>query len=290
MKKRLFGVLLLSCLLLTSAPAADVQEVDWLTASSSFVTCSVGTRGRVNAPNLNGATSTANEKWYVDGDSIRITLQSKETCEFEAVSPGIAYLYFECDWYYPAYDSELGQNVTKESHYSRAIQVQVTAELWTVSFDANGGSVSESSRSVTDGFVYGELPVPVRPGYAFDGWYTAATDGTRIGAMDTVTGDITLYAHWHTVRCAISFDADSGTDVTVTVSGNVDSDASLYVTACTAEGKFLTCAIGKAVTGENKMTLSANGAAKVTAFLLDADMRPLCAPATHDTPPGSQTP
>ncbi len=32
--------------------------------------------------------------------------------------------------------------------------------------------------------------------YAFDGWYTAATGGTKITSSSTVTGSRTLYAHW----------------------------------------------------------------------------------------------
>lgn len=43
----------------------------------------------------------------------------------------------------------------------------------TVSFDASGGSVSTSSKSVTPGSTYGTLPTPTRAGYTFAGWYTS---------------------------------------------------------------------------------------------------------------------
>ena len=51
---------------------------------------------------------------------------------------------------------------------------------------------STSTASVT-------LPTPTRSGYSFDGWYTAASGGTKVGnggASYTPTGNVTLYAHW----------------------------------------------------------------------------------------------
>lgn len=42
----------------------------------------------------------------------------------------------------------------------------------------------------------GTLPTPTRSGYRFDGWYTAATSGTKVTASTTMSGDTTIYAHW----------------------------------------------------------------------------------------------
>lgn len=67
-----------------------------------------------------------------------------------------------------------------------------------VSFNANGGAVSTSSKEVGAGGTYGELPVPTRDYYSFDGWYTAADGGVKV-TSDTQVSDIveiTLYAHW----------------------------------------------------------------------------------------------
>lgn len=80
---------------------------------------------------------------------------------------------------------------------STEIKVTVTAEL-NVKFDANGGNVNISDKTVTFGEMYKNLPVPVREGYIFDGWYTKKTDGIKITAHTEVslTGNQTLYAHW----------------------------------------------------------------------------------------------
>ena len=68
----------------------------------------------------------------------------------------------------------------------------------TVTFDPNGGSVQESSRTVTVGEAYGELPVPVYSNFSFNGWFTERTSGSAVYA-DTIVmtaSDHTLYAHW----------------------------------------------------------------------------------------------
>ena len=68
----------------------------------------------------------------------------------------------------------------------------------TITFDANGGQMSTPSKEVTVNGTYGELPVPTYTGYAFMGWYTSATDGTKIeeSTQVTITENQTLYAQW----------------------------------------------------------------------------------------------
>lgn len=65
-----------------------------------------------------------------------------------------------------------------------------------VTYDANGGECGTESESY-----YGDLklPTPIRTGYTFNGWYTAASGGTKIGdagASYAPSADITLYAQW----------------------------------------------------------------------------------------------
>lgn len=71
-------------------------------------------------------------------------------------------------------------------------------KTYTVTFNANGGSVASSSKTVTNGSTYGTLPTPSRSGYTFNGWYTTSSGGSRVYASNTVnlTGNQTLYAHW----------------------------------------------------------------------------------------------
>ena len=66
----------------------------------------------------------------------------------------------------------------------------------TVTFNANGGTVSETTRYVEVGTEIGELPVPRRTNYVFDGWYTDPDNGTLIDSHYIVNADTPFYAHW----------------------------------------------------------------------------------------------
>ena len=70
---------------------------------------------------------------------------------------------------------------------------QINGSVATITFDPNDGEVSETSREVEEGEAVGELPVPMREGYEFLGWYV---DEAQIDADYIVAGDITAVAHW----------------------------------------------------------------------------------------------
>lgn len=89
------------------------------------------------------------------------------------------------------------------------------AKTYTVTFNANGGSVGITSKTVTADASYGSLPTPTRNGYTFDGWYTSSSSGTRITSNSKVSlsGNQTLYAHWAEVvpsTYTVTFDANGG--------------------------------------------------------------------------------
>lgn len=73
-----------------------------------------------------------------------------------------------------------------------------TANEYTVTFDANEGTVTPASKTVTYDGTYGELPTPTRSGYKFLGWFTdlTGTDKVTEGKKVSITAAQTLYAHW----------------------------------------------------------------------------------------------
>ena len=91
---------------------------------------------------------------------------------------------------------------------------------YTVTYDANGGSVSPASSTAgSNGAV--TLPTPTRTGYTFNGWYTAASGGTKIGsagASYTPTANITLYAQWSVNSYKVNI-TTSNSSTAVTVNG-----------------------------------------------------------------------
>ena len=81
----------------------------------------------------------------------------------------------------------------------------------TVTFDANGGSVSTNSRKVNLGESIGTLPVATRTGYTFDGWYTHPSGGSQITEYSSMSSsNQTLYAHWTPITYELRFDANGG--------------------------------------------------------------------------------
>lgn len=95
--------------------------------------------------------------------------------------------------------AELEQEGESEpSEIDQEVPQTAEPEYYTVSFDANGGAVPQTSKTVAVGATYGPLPIPEREGYLFDGWYTDAVEGVLIADVTTVslTDNQTLYAHW----------------------------------------------------------------------------------------------
>jgi uncharacterized repeat protein (TIGR02543 family) len=83
---------------------------------------------------------------------------------------------------------------------------QETLAVWrpmssyTVFFSGQGGTSGDpAQRMVTNGFPYGELPIPVRTGYAFDGWWTEPEGKGKPIVRESIVSlqeNQTLYAKW----------------------------------------------------------------------------------------------
>ena len=92
---------------------------------------------------------------------------------------------------------------------------------YTVTFDSTGGSeVIEKTMAVTYGERLGDMPVPMRTGYFFRGWYDAPVEGKCYGNSDgkgtsryDKTENCTLYAQWVINRYTITFDTAGGSEI-----------------------------------------------------------------------------
>lgn len=68
---------------------------------------------------------------------------------------------------------------------------------YTLTYNANGGSVSPTSKTVQYTSTYGTLPTPTRSGYSFNGWFTASTGGSQVSSSTQMAaGNVTIYAQW----------------------------------------------------------------------------------------------
>ena len=104
--------------------------------------------------------------------------------------------YYFIGWFT---DSNGGVQINKETPIN-ANNITYYAHwlpIFKVNFDANGGSVGETSRNVVSGNTIGELPNPTRDKYDFVGWFTTKTGGVQINKETQInSNNTTYYAQW----------------------------------------------------------------------------------------------
>ena len=176
-------------------------------------------------PVMSGATlKTADGKNYTSGSTtsqdVTITVSATDT------PSGIAkYIYSTDNWAttrdVPAnwvinttssadYQVKAVDKAGNKSSNTVKFTVKVN-KIFTVTFDATGGTVSPTSKNVTYSSTYGTLPNPTRTGYTFTGWYTSASGGTKVSSSTKVTTSANhkLYAHWTTNSYTLDINPDN---------------------------------------------------------------------------------
>lgn len=134
--------------------------------------------------------------------------------------------------------------------YGTAITVtnEMPSKTYTVKFDANGGTVDTQHYSFDCAFAgwntkadgtgttvksgasytpnanvtlyaiysnpkFENYPIPSREGYTFNGWYTAASGGTRWNATTAISADTTLYAQWEKEAYSVLYYDEEATNL-----------------------------------------------------------------------------
>ena len=96
-------------------------------------------------------------------------------------------------------DEQFETSFTDETECSGDLDLYAkwTPAKYCLTFDVNGGEeLEEASKEVIYNEPIGELPVCLKDGYEFIGWFLSA-DGSDMVNEDTVCeGDMTVYAHW----------------------------------------------------------------------------------------------
>lgn len=90
---------------------------------------------------------------------------------------------------------------------------ETTTLKYIVSFDAttNGGTCDgDDKKYVEPSAAVGTLPTASKTGYTFNGWYTAASDGTKITTATTITADVTYYAQFTVKTYTLTWVLDGG--------------------------------------------------------------------------------
>ena len=86
---------------------------------------------------------------------------------------------------------------TKMPSHTITLYAKWKAPTYTVTFNPNGGTVTESTLTVTKGHTLGDtLPTPIKEGDEFLGWYTDETFTHKFVKESQIVKNQTLYAKW----------------------------------------------------------------------------------------------
>lgn len=141
---------------------------------------------------------------YYFADGLTDNHPTTYTCETGAKIPAVSKTGYDFGGWYrnEGFSGESVTSIADTETGNVVLYAKWTAKPHTVTFNANGGSLSEanSSKTVTYGETYGELPTPTHSDTTarFQGWYTLAEGGKKVESTTKVTGEVdeTLYAQW----------------------------------------------------------------------------------------------
>ena len=118
-------------------------------------------------------------------------------------------------------DTKIESTTKVQTLQNQVLNAKFSGIEYTVSFEGNGGSIQTTSKKVTYGDVYGDIPTPIKSGYTFKGWYL--TNGTKVES-DTVveiSSNHTLNAVYDVKDYTVTFIYNNGqANTTKTVSYN----------------------------------------------------------------------
>ena len=167
-------------------------------------------------------------------------------------------------------DSENEIEITEESiveiSADQTLKAAWTVNNYTVTFNANGGSVSPASKSVTYGQTFGELPTPQRTGFSFNGWYTATSGGSKVIASTqvTITENTTLYALWTANSYTVKWSTGTGYSITVKRTSSPYGGASTNVSLSSNDVVYYGDVLSVTYSASTGYSLSSTGATSIT--------------------------
>lgn len=124
--------------------------------------------------------------------------------------------------------SETKFSFTEGVTASQTIYAKWTANQYNLTFDVNGGDSldsSENTKTVTYDEKYGDLPIPTREGYTFQGWFTDDTFTNEITETSDVkiTSDTELIAKWLVIPGKVSIVVSDESEINTTIINSDDN-------------------------------------------------------------------
>ncbi len=105
--------------------------------------------------------------------------------------------------------------ITNTTLYAQYTEIVVEPTVCVVTFDTQGGECATATVNVEEGEEIGTLPIAVKEGFTFEGWFTQATGGIKIEATTVVNINVTWYAQYTEIVVeptvyVVTFDAQGG--------------------------------------------------------------------------------
>ena len=128
-------------------------------------------------------------------------------------------------WSVGGVEKAVGDKITVTADTTvTAVWENIPITTYTVTFNANGGSVTPANATTEADGKLATLPTPTRSGsYTFKGWYTASSGGTQVTVDKVYTEDTTIYAQWNYTgstgggggvsKYTVKFETNAGTTV-----------------------------------------------------------------------------
>jgi len=141
--------------------------------------------------------------FYTEGEELALPVPEK---------PG----YLFDGWYENADLSGTAvEALTPADYGERIYYAKWAANTYTVTYEADGGSIADESwyTEYTVGEGLPELPIPTKRGFTFDGWYEDPwfTGNEVVGISAADYGDKTYYAKWAANTYTVTYSIDGGT-------------------------------------------------------------------------------
>ena len=130
-----------------------------------------------------------------------------------------------------------GQTVTINRFGNSEVNYYYTRNSYTVTFGKNGRGTPSFANKIIQYEANYELPTISAIGYTFDGWYTAASGGTKVTSSTKLTNasNHTLYAHWTINKYTVTLNKGKGITA-VTGAGTYDYNSVRNISATVQAG------------------------------------------------------
>ena len=151
--------------------------------------------------NLDGGTNGANPGTY-NVETATITLADATKTD-----------YAFAGWFDAATDGNRVNEIALGSTGDKTLYARWTPDTYTITYNLNGGMNGANPGTYNVETATITLADATKTGYAFVGWFDAATDGNRFNEIALgSTGDKALYARWTPNTYTITYNLDGGTN------------------------------------------------------------------------------